>query len=193
MDTEHLKPNYICSTINGDTLLTLVDKAYHELSHDSQRRLVRYSKVGREIARAQYDKGGEHIFTLPGQVRVGYSGTIVAVTNETDEENAHLVIMDNKLTLKMRYLGDGKIISGDRKFQMIPGRRFFVNDVDFDAHDNILVAESHSRSVQMLDCKCRMLRTLIQEASIPWAISMNEYGEVWVGLENGKVKVYRHR
>ncbi|XP_033754714.1 uncharacterized protein LOC117337726 [Pecten maximus] len=190
--TGNLKPNYVCSTPKGDFLATLVDRMYHDVSHESQRLLARYTESGKEVARAQFDKFGVNLFVLPGQVRLTTNGNVVAVVNETSEESAHLVLLDGSFKLKLRFFGDGRAIPGEKKHSF-PRRqkKFYINDVDFDSFDNIVFAESHTRTVQILDPSCQLLQVILQEIHIPWSVAVSEFGDIWVGLDDGRVKVLK--
>ncbi|XP_021358041.1 uncharacterized protein LOC110453424 [Mizuhopecten yessoensis] len=190
--TGNLKPNYVCSTLKGDFLLTLVDRMHHDVSHESQRILARYTESGKEVARAQFDKFGDNLFVLPGQVRLTTNGNVVAVVNETSEESAHLVLLDGSFKLKLCFFGDGRSIPGEKKHSLHRRqKKFYINDIDFDSFDNIVFAESHTRTVQILDPSCQLLQVILQEIHIPWSVAVSELGDIWVGLDDGRVKVLK--
>lgn len=175
--TGNLKPNYICATSNGDFLVTLVERMFHDISHDSQRILARYTESGKEVARAQFDRYGENLFVIPCQVRVGNSGNVVAIANEVNEESAHLVLLDGNFKLKLRFFGEGRVVPGEKKRSSFSKthKTFYISDVDFDCFDNIVFAESHTRTVQILDPTCQLLQVLLQEIHIPWCVGT--YGQ----------------
>ncbi|XP_069101912.1 uncharacterized protein [Argopecten irradians] len=191
--TGKLCPWFICMSPCGDLYVTLMDLYDYNVTADSERVLVRYSAQGQEKGRAQYDGRGDVLFIWPGRVRT--NGDIVGVTNYTDKYKSHLVLLNTDLTLRLRHLGNGKVVS-EEKFDTTtykPDTDYFINDFLFGPLDSIIICEAYSRSVQLLSRDCVPITTILPtQDSVPWAITMTTDDEVWLGFGDGTVKVYKY-
>ncbi|XP_069101910.1 uncharacterized protein [Argopecten irradians] len=194
--TGKLYPRYICMSPGGDLYVTLMDQYDYNVTADSERVLVRYSRHGQEKGRARHDGRGDVLFIYPGRVRT--NGGVVGVVNGTDKYNSHLVLLNSDLTLRLRYLGNGKVVSGEEKFDTTtykPDTDYFILDSDFifDSLGNIIICEAYSRSVQLLSRDCVPMTTILPTQDyVPWAITITTDDEVWLGFKDGTVKVYKY-
>lgn len=190
-----LHPRDICIAPGGDLLVTLMDTVEFYVTVNSERVLVRYSPQGQERARARHDCRGDALFVRPYRVRFNTTGTAIGVTNSTDKDNKHLVLLNTDLTLRSRYLGYGRVVDGKEKFDTTtykPDKRYFINDFVFDELDNIIICERFSRSVQLLSGDCvPIIEVLPAQPSAPRSIARNGK-ELWIGFSNGTVMVYKY-
>ncbi|XP_069109539.1 uncharacterized protein [Argopecten irradians] len=191
--TGQLYPAYICMSPDGDLYVTLVDQSDFNVTADSERVLVRYSAQGEEKRRARHDGRGDVLFTCPTRVRT--NGDVVGVINVTDKYNSHLVLLNTDLTLRLRYLGNDKVVSGEEKFDTTtykPDTDYAITDFIFGPLDSIILCETYSRSVQLLSRDCVPMTTILPtQDSVPCSITITTNDEVWLGFSDGSVKVYK--
>ncbi|OWF34900.1 uncharacterized protein LOC110443595 [Mizuhopecten yessoensis] len=189
--TEPLAPNNICATSNGDILVTLTNKTTLSKQPNTTSVLVKYNSKGKELARVQKDVNGEDIFHIPCNICISNTGN-VAIINGTTKFKGHLVVFDRELKLECRCIGLGVTVSAEEQMPDLP-EKFCVNDVMFNHNNLILITEHHSRTVQLLDPLCRPLKVLISDCqAAPRSLALNTDGSVWVGFDDGDVKVYKY-
>ncbi|XP_021339876.1 uncharacterized protein LOC110441100 [Mizuhopecten yessoensis] len=194
--TGKLYPQYVCTAPSGDLYVTLTDKHDYNTTADSERILIQYSPKGREKGRARFDKRGDVLFVGPSTVMISNTGDVIGVTNDTDKLNSHLVLLNTDLTLRLRYLGNGKVVSGEEKFDTTtykPETKYAINDFIFDSFDNIIFCEVYSKCVQLMSKDCVPLATLLpKQEYIPMSITMNG-DRMWIGFLDGTVKIYQYK
>ncbi|OWF35975.1 uncharacterized protein LOC110442287 [Mizuhopecten yessoensis] len=192
--TGGLIPQYMSTTPSGDLYVTLMDKRDYNVTASSERVLVQYSPQGQEKGRARYDRRGDPLFVRPLRMKISKTGDILGVLNYTDKDNNHLVLLNTDLTLRLRYLGNGKAVSGEEKFDATtykPETKYAINDFTFYSFENIIIAEGYSRCVQLLSKNGVLIRTLLPtQRYTPLALTMNG-DEMWIGVNDGIVKVYK--
>ncbi|OWF36807.1 uncharacterized protein LOC110441099 [Mizuhopecten yessoensis] len=193
--TGKLFPFSVCTTPSGDLYVTLMDSRDYNVTANSERVLVRYSSQGQEKDRARYDRRGDPLFVGPYRVRVSNTGVVIGVSNLTDKQNSHLVLLNTDLTLRLRYLGNGKVVSGEEKFDTTtykPETNYAINDFIFDSFDNIIIVEVYSKCVQLLSRDCVQMCTLLPtQEYTPVSMTMNG-DRMWLGFQNGTVNVYKY-
>ncbi|XP_069101794.1 uncharacterized protein [Argopecten irradians] len=192
--TGELYPGYICMSPDGDLYVTLVDlQSDFNVTANSERVLVRYSAQGEEKGRANHDRRGNVLFIYPTRVRT--NGDVVGVINDTDKYNSHLVLLNTNLTLRLRYLGNGKVVSGEERFDTTnykPDTEYAITDFIFGPLDSIIICEAYSRSVQLLSIDCVPMTTILPTQDyVPCSITITTNDEVWLGFYDGSVKVYK--
>lgn len=179
--TSPLTPRYICTSPSGDHLVTLDNE-----TDNSTGVMVRYDCHGRETDRCEHDENGKNIFVLPPRhVCVNNSDTRIAVINIISRSRwNHLLILNRELCTLMRYTGPSVLTGNSLK-------GFHLNDVKFDARDNIVVAEAFSGTVQLLSPTCEPLHVLLTLDTSPWSLGIHGH-EVWVGDQEGGVRIIRY-
>ncbi|XP_069109390.1 uncharacterized protein [Argopecten irradians] len=188
--TGRLYPMDACPAPDGDIYVTLVDKVDFNANIHSERVLIRYSPRGQEKSRTRQGRPGEALLIWPGRVRVSGTGDI-GVLNQTDGQNSHLILLNKDLTLRLQYLDNGKVVSGNAEMYKQYGNHF-LSDFNFDAVGNIIICEVHSSSVQLLSKDCVPMTTVLPAPkSPPWCMCMNE-DEIWLGCHDGTVKIYKY-
>ncbi|XP_021341475.1 uncharacterized protein LOC110442281 [Mizuhopecten yessoensis] len=191
-----LYPYHVCKPPSGDLYVTVLDSIDYKVTIDSERALVRYSPLGREKGRARYDRRGDPLFVGPFRVRFSNTEDVIGVINNTDEDNNHLVLLNADLTLRLRYLGNGKVVLGEEKFDTTtykPETKYAIRDFIFHSFENIIICEYFSRCVRLLSKDCVPMCTLLQtQEHIPMSMTMNG-DEVWLGFIDGTVKVYKYK
>ncbi|XP_033730022.1 uncharacterized protein LOC117319298 [Pecten maximus] len=191
--TGKLYPRDICTAQNGDLFVTLMDEFGFNVTADSERVLVQYSSQGLEKGRASHDRRGDALFVRPYRVRTSNTGDVIGVTNCTDNYNKHLVLLNGDLTLRLRFLGHGKVISVEEKFDTTtykPDTMYFIYDFIFDSFDNVVICEKYSACVQLLSRDCVPMATILPtQKIIPRSVTMADE-EMWLGFNDGTVNVY---
>ena len=188
----HLFPRDICIEPGNTILVSLVDSEKLTITDYSQRALARYTSSGERIIMVERDELRQRLFTWPFCVRTNMTGSLIAVVNKTSEDSSHLVILSSDLRLIQRYIGEGIVIGEDQTFcsEHIQ-RRFHPMDVVFDNDDNFLIAEFYTKTIQLLTENCTRLVTLETFVNIPRSLVYHDNEDIWVGLEDGTVKVLR--
>ncbi|XP_060081884.1 uncharacterized protein LOC132561171 [Ylistrum balloti] len=189
--TDPLAPNNMCSTMNGDILVTMTNKTSLADQPNTTSVLVKYSSKGKELTRVHKDINGRDIFHIPCNIGISNSGK-VAIINGTAKFKGHLVLLDSELKLERRCIGFGVIISAEEEMPELPDR-FCVNDVLFNDSNLILIAEYHSKTVQLLDPGCVPLKVLMTGCQpAPRSMAVDNDGNVWMGFNDGTISVYKY-
>lgn len=194
--TGGLIPMSICASNTGELFVTVVDDDnIYSVTSNSVRVLARFSPKGVESRRVQRDKRGGLLFNHPDKVKVNNSGDRIAVVNYCTDKNNYILIFNKDLSLRYRYLGDGKLLSGDDKFDTVaykPSKDFSIGDMAFDPSDNILICEFYTKTVQLLSRDCVLLRTIIPtQTKTPRCLAFVG-DELWIGDFYGTVNVYTY-
>jgi len=201
-----LMPLHICWAADGNIFVTMVDSRETNPTFLNVRMLVKLNEEGDEKNRVAYDDLGDGLFVIPERVRANRSGTMVAVTNRTNDPNSpakqgaalamggHLVVLDGNLNLKYRYLGNGVVIPAMNKYSpSTSDTKFVPNDVDFDNKDNIILVDGYTKSVQIRKAEdCSLIRLLLSDTAIPLCVGYSRSDETfWVGFKSGKVTIIK--
>ncbi|XP_021344922.1 uncharacterized protein LOC110444895, partial [Mizuhopecten yessoensis] len=186
---DRLSPRALCLTTEGNLLISLVEKWSYSVSAFSTRKIAKYTVKGYKMAEAEYDGHRKRLFIKPSRVATSLSSGDVAVINRTEYETSHLVILDKHLRLKFRYFGDRKIIPSSKRYYGKESVQFCPQDVQYDAGNNILIAELYSCSIQLIDGNGHLLKILHTDEDIPWSLAVHTDHQVWTGYNSGKVKV----
>ncbi|OWF53816.1 uncharacterized protein LOC110445901 [Mizuhopecten yessoensis] len=194
--TGKLYPNYICTAPSGDLFVTLMEKRSFNVTSKSKRVLVRYSQKGERKDRARHDDRGDALFVWPMRMRISNTGEVLGGTNSTDKSNNHLVFLNSDLTVRLRYLGNGKVVSRKEKFDTTtykPDTKYAIADFIFDKFDNIILCEAHSRRIQLVSRDCLPMLTLQStQEHTPMAMTMTD-DDIWLGFTDRTVQVYKYK
>ncbi|XP_069107874.1 uncharacterized protein [Argopecten irradians] len=181
----------VCLIPNGDIFVGLTNKPHLPSGPDHTSVLVRYNQKGKEIRRVQKDGHGQDMFYIPVRIKKSNTGS-VAVVNFTESGTAHLVLLDNDLNLTHRYIDHGVALHADEPLPG-PAQKFMITDALFNHQDLLLISEYYSRTVQLLDPSCNLLKVLVTDLQNPvWSLAQHAGGDLWVGVEGGEIKVYTH-
>ncbi|XP_033728213.1 uncharacterized protein LOC117317507 [Pecten maximus] len=191
--TEPLRPYSLCMAPNGDIIVGLTDKKSWSKEPDSTSVLVRYNRNGKELARVEKDGHGQDLFVCPFKISTNTTGS-VAVVNFTKERlgASHLVLLDNNLNLTHRYIAHGVTLPAEDPLPELTGK-LAITDVLFNHQNLILVSEGQSRTVQLLDPMCNLLKVLVTDLQTsPISLALHGNGDLWVGLRGGELQVFQH-
>ncbi|XP_033761335.1 uncharacterized protein LOC117343127 [Pecten maximus] len=190
--TDPLKPYTLCMAPNGDIIVALTDKKSWSKEPDSTSVLVRYNRNGKELARVEKDGHGQDLFVCPFKISTNTTGS-VAVVNAIKERlgASHLVLLDNNLNLTHRYISHGVTLPAEDPLPELTGK-FAITDVLFNHQNLILISEGHSRTVQLLDPMCNLLKVLVTDLQTsPFSLALHFNGDLWVGLSGGELQVFQ--
>ncbi|OWF43583.1 hypothetical protein KP79_PYT11227 [Mizuhopecten yessoensis] len=183
IDTDPLNPICVCVTSNGDILVTLTDKTSSSIEPNSTSVLVRYSSKGKKLARAHKDGHGQDLFFIPGNISTSNTGTVAVVNGTSIAPHAgNLVVLDNSLNLTHRYIWHGLAVPAEDQLPNIT-EDFKVTAVLFNHLGLLIISELYSRTVQLLDPKCNLLKVLVTDLQdYPRSLALHADGDLWVGL-----------
>ncbi|XP_033728215.1 uncharacterized protein LOC117317509 [Pecten maximus] len=191
--TKPLRPYCLCMAPNGDIIVALTDKKSWSKEPDSTSVLVRYNRNGKELARVEKDGHDQDLFVCPFKISTNTTGS-VAVVNFTKERlgASHLVLLDNNLNLTHRYIAHGVTLPAEDPLPELTGK-LAITDVLFNHQNLILISEGYSRTVQLLDPMCNLLKVLLTDLQYrPSSLALHPEGDLWIWLHGGKVQVYKH-
>ncbi|XP_069118784.1 uncharacterized protein [Argopecten irradians] len=157
---------------DGDVIVGLVEGVFR-----MRGKLVRYSPKGEVLDRAVRDNDGNLLFSTPDKVRGCDESRETAVINLDGKGGNSVVILDAEMKFKLNFKGNAP---------------FHPSDIFFDSGQNILISDRANMSVMLLDSRGRMCRNLLVTTMVPSAISIQANGNLWVGFENGVVRVYKY-
>ncbi|XP_021367557.1 uncharacterized protein LOC110459555 isoform X1 [Mizuhopecten yessoensis] len=193
IDTDSFTPHCMCVTSNGDILVTMTDKTSWSIDPNSTSVLVKYSSKGTELARAHKDGHGQDLFFVPTNISTSDTGT-VAVVNITGlvPQASHLMVLNNSLNLTHRYIWHGLTVPAEEQLPELT-EKFRITHVLFNHLGLLIISELYSRTVQLLDPKCNLLKVLVTDLhDSPCSLALHADGDMWVGLQDGTVNVYKH-
>ncbi|XP_078327960.1 uncharacterized protein LOC111117809 [Crassostrea virginica] len=154
------------SRINGDILVGM-----------RQAKVTRYSKAGKEIQNIQRDNQGQGLYDLPHYITENINGDICI-----SDYNKHAVVVVNK--------------SGQHRFSYTgQGLRFDPYGICTDVLGHILVCDSVSETVHMLDQDGGFLSVILSEQGIkrPRGVCVDDKNNLFVGqLSTNTVTVYKY-
>ncbi|XP_021367560.1 uncharacterized protein LOC110459556 isoform X1 [Mizuhopecten yessoensis] len=193
IDTDPLTPHIMCVASNGDILVTLTDKTSSSIEPNSTSVLVRYSSKGKKLARAHKDGHGQDLFFVPTNISTSNTGTVAAV-NITGivPQASHLMVLNNSLNLTHIYIWHGLTVLAEEQLPELT-EKFRITHVLFNHLGLLIISELYSRTVQLLDPKCNLLKVLVTDLhDSPCSLALHADGDMWVGLQDGTVNVYKH-
>ncbi|XP_033728214.1 uncharacterized protein LOC117317508 [Pecten maximus] len=189
--TDPLMPYYLCGAPNGDIIVTLTDKMSWSIEPASTTVLVRYNRNGKELARVEKDGHGQDLFVIPFKISTNTTGSVAVVTY-TKLGASHLVLLDNNLNLTHRYIANGVTLPAEDPLPELT-ENFAITDVLFNHQNLILISEGYSRTVQLLDPMCNLLKVLVTDLQTsPFSLALHVNGDLWVGLSGGEIQVFKH-
>ncbi|XP_060069161.1 uncharacterized protein LOC132549260 [Ylistrum balloti] len=187
-----LHPNGLCCLSSSMLLVSLLEHGDHHPSECSKRLLTKCTVDGKQVITVERDGQGKRLFNWPIRVRTNTLNDLILVVNETGTESSHIVMLDNNLTYELRYLGNGKVIRCDQDFHPADIiSDFYVEDVDFDSQNNLVIAEYHSKSIHFLNTCCTRLKSIATFTETMWSLAIHQNNDIWIGFENGVVRVMR--
>nr|XP_034317848.1 uncharacterized protein LOC105346070 [Crassostrea gigas] len=154
------------SHVNGDILVGMNGK------------VTRYNKTGTEIQNIQRDNKGQPLYKYPHYITENINGDVCV----SDYDNDAVVVVDKSGQHRFSYTGQG---SG-----------FIPNGICTDVIGHILVCESISKTVHLLDQDGQFLSKLLtpqQGVEYPYSVCVDDENNLWVGQGIIKtVTVYKY-
>ncbi|XP_021370249.1 uncharacterized protein LOC110461204 [Mizuhopecten yessoensis] len=139
-------------------------------------RLARYRTNGLLVDEIEKDSKGQLLFEKPQRMAISQPSSLLAVVDFTQSA----VVLNKDMSFRFRYV--------DEKSGFSPC------DVTFDPDENILICDSGSRCVLMVDTSGVLKRRVLEfDGVTPSVVSCDAAGKVWVGLEDKKIVVFQHR
>ncbi|XP_052703772.1 uncharacterized protein LOC128180031 [Crassostrea angulata] len=184
--TDPLEPVGIHQSTEGGLLVTLCDPESERYQPDSHsRRLVRHMTLTCDVIREyEYQEDGQtRLFTVPRRVRQN-GNTDICVVNRTSRSTGELVILFFSGSLKSVYRG--------QKWM----EKFNPTDVVCDKHCNIIVNDlSINSEIHLLSPDGEFMKYLLTENEVthPWSMSLYKSSILWVGDDDGLVKVFQYK
>ncbi|XP_060063942.1 uncharacterized protein LOC132544372 [Ylistrum balloti] len=107
----------------------------------------------------------------------------------------HVTVVDENLHLKYHHEGDCITVRNGtiRASGYNPSRKFRPYDACYDKQKNLLITDMNNKSVVIVHGKNKKMETLTTEDFEPHGIALQDNGNLWVGLEGNKVKVYKYK
>ncbi|XP_033744785.1 uncharacterized protein LOC117330524 [Pecten maximus] len=166
-------PYSVCMSTDDMLYITM---SMNTVTNNHVGRLARFRTDGEMVDLTEKDSNGQPLFAKPQRMAIHQKSSKVAVVDFTQST----VVLNKDLTFRFRYVDDKN--------------GFSPCDVSFDVDENILICDSGSRSVVMVDMSGVLKRRLLEfDGVTPAVVSCDSGGKVWVGLEDKKVVVFQHR
>ncbi|XP_060079209.1 uncharacterized protein LOC132558630 [Ylistrum balloti] len=166
-------PYSVC--MNTDNLL-YITMSMCTITNSHVGRLARFRTNGTMVDQTEKDSKGQQLFAKPQRLAISKKSALLAVVDFTQDT----VVLNNDLSFRFRYVDDKN--------------GFSPCDVTFDLDENILICDSSSRSVVMVDTAGVLKRRVLEFDGItPIVLSCDAAGKVWVGLEDKRILVFQHR
>ena len=185
MNTSPLRPVTVGKALNGNILVTLVDKWSRSRTADSKRIALMLTPEGEEIQSYVFDHDGAtpalSFPTRPGQ---NYNSNICVLNHFAVAPNtykANVCVFYEDGGLKFVYNGQSE--------------DFDPEGICFDSLSNIICADFNCNNLQVINSEGEFLRYLLTSEScvnLPRSIALFK-SVLWVGSGGGEIRVYRYR
>lgn len=179
--TKPLIPLCVCKSSNGEILLSLVDNLSNSRSRSSTRVVQRMTRTGQVTATYQNQEDGRTpLFTKPYRMTLSSQKDLI-VADHTSSHTGRLCVLNEDG--RLRFIYEGK--SGKKDFK--------PNGVCCDTESHILVADSASHAIHILDQDGKLLRHLItKKEGLVYPFSIAIFRDVlWIGGYYGLVKIFK--
>ena len=185
MSTSPLYPVNVGPALNGNILVTLVDKSEYTRTADSQRK-VQMITPGGELLHT-YEFGVDcatPIFTAPWKPTQNFNSNVCAINRyktADDDFRGDVCVFYEDGGLKFLYSGHGG--------------EFWPLDVCCDSLCNIICTNWYDDSVHVIDSDGGFLEYLLTcDTCVPEPTAVALYRDaLWVGSRSGDVRVYRYK
>ncbi|XP_048756691.2 uncharacterized protein LOC125667276 [Ostrea edulis] len=179
--TKPLIPLCVCKSAPGEILVSLVDNLSNSRSRSSTRVVQRMTLSGQVNATYQYEADGKTpLFTKPYRMALSSHKDII-VADHRSSNTGRLCVLDSEGRVRFIYEGRGGI------------KEFKPNGVCCDGENNVIVADSASHVIHILNQDGNFLRHLLTKKDgliYPFSVAM--YRDVlWIGGYYGLVKVFK--
>ncbi|KAK3597676.1 hypothetical protein CHS0354_040050 [Potamilus streckersoni] len=182
--TMPLFPSGLTQTDSGDVLVCAMDRLQETIkSPDSKGTVLRVTQYGR-CERFEKDKLN-YMFSRPVRVAINENKDICV--SDWAKGHDHVVILTPDGKVKTRYYGP-------KEFSKLR-ENFVPNSLACDKYCQILIADSPNKTVHLLDKDGRFIKMLLNERDgigEPWSLAVDSDGFLWVGDNNGTVRVYKY-
>ena len=182
VSTKPLHPDAITMTQTDDILVALKDSGDDYNLNSSSRRLVqRMTLTGKVLHTYEFREDGvTRLLTFPFRTTENGNSDI-CVINRTSNDTGGLIVLHCDGRVRATYRGQE-----DSEFAFDP------TDVACDSKGRIIVLDENNKSLHLLSPDVTFLRYLLSDMfDDPATIALYQ-GSLWVGFENGAVKVYKY-
>lgn len=181
-DTKPLHPFGLCSTMDDNFIVCLVDGDDCVISANSVRGLAKINRDGQTIQEIK-NSNDSRLFTKPYRVSENRNSDILVV-DWTSDRTSRLIVLDK--TGKLKCVCRGR----PRKFgEML----FNPSDVCCNSESYVIVSDLTGHAVQLLSPEYHFIQNILASKDgieYPLALALN-HDDLWVGSGNGKVTVLR--
>ena len=180
VSTKPLHPTFISKTQTGDILVNLRDGVdLYKLQPSSRRLMQRMTLTGRILRTYEFrEDGTTRLFTLPGRTAENGNSDICA-TNRTSGYTGEMIVLRKDGRVRATYCGQ-------------EGSEFDPTDIACDPKGRIIISDCKNKSLHLLKQDGTFLRYLLSDMiDFPHVLALYQ-GNLWVGFDNGPVKVYKY-
>ena len=184
MNTSPLWPVTVGKALNGNILVTLVEKWSRSRTADSKRIALMLTPEGEEIQSYEFDQdGATPALSFPTRPAQNFNSNICVLNHFAVAPNtykANVCVFYEDGGLKFVYSGQNE--------------DFDPEGICFDSLSNILCADFNANTVHILNSEGEFLRYLLTSescVSMPRSIALFQ-SVLWVGSGGGEIRVYRY-
>ncbi|XP_060065852.1 E3 ubiquitin-protein ligase TRIM71-like [Ylistrum balloti] len=178
-------PRGLASGSDGSLLVCLMDQYSTSVTKTSRRMVSRLDSQGQQVQVYEYMDGNKRLFTRPYRVVENINGDI-CVTDKTSMGSGRVVVLDSLGNLKFIY--DGRSVSaGERPFSPC--------GIVCDSYGRLLIADTNNHCIHIVDKHGQFVSFLLRKEdgiTCPTSLGLNGEGQLWVGNENGQMKIYQY-
>ena len=177
-------PAGLAQTESGDILVCAMEKLGESVrGPDSRGSIIRINSFGRK---EQFDKDRQEANLFSRPIRMAVNANKDVIVSDWTKGNDHVVSLSADGKMKWRYFGPKTI---QLKEQFVP------NAIACDKYGHVLIADSHNRSVHLVDKDGHFIKLLLTEKEgigEPWAVAVDSEGFLWVGNTEGNIKLFKY-
>ena len=185
MNTSPFHPFHAGPALNGNILVTLVDKFEYTRTADSQRKVQMITPGGDLLHTYEFGEDcATPIFTVPWKLTQNFNSNVGAINlyeTASGDDRGDVCVFYEDGGLKFIYSGH----SGG----------FLPTDICCDSLCNIICTNTFDRSVHVIDSDGVFLEYLLtRDTCVPQLTAVALYRDaLWVGSGTGEVRVYRYK
>ncbi|OWF54863.1 E3 ubiquitin-protein ligase TRIM71-like [Mizuhopecten yessoensis] len=178
-------PRGLTVASDGSLLVCLMDQYSTSVTKTSRRMVARLDSRGQQVQVYEYTDENKRLFTRPYRVQENINGDI-CVTDKTSMGSGRVVVLDRLGNLRFVY--DGRSVSaGERPFSPC--------GIVCDSYGRLLITDTNNHCIHVVDKNGQFVSFLLRKEdgiTCPTSLALDGEGQLWVGNENGQMKVYQY-
>jgi len=183
------KPTGICVDNNNNIIVTFREEG----------KIVKYNFDQDKVKVLKSSKRSMKLFSKqesiknPDGICASESSNDIAVIDA--DRLPRVVVLTGDLKIRHGFNGEDIILKEDYNYDAIQDKPYLFgpNGICYDKHDNLYIADGGSLSVLVLNSFGICMNRFHCGSAKPCGLGFDNEGLLWIGLNNGKIKIYKQK